>query len=59
MKFSVIHINNKGETVGYRSDVGWACDPAVAEVIGVELLGVVADGSLYIKLFFIYILSLI
>ena len=37
MKFSVIHINNKGETVGYRSDVGWACDPAVAEVIDAVL----------------------
>tara|TARA_A100001015_G_scaffold18364_1_gene21296 strand:+ start:54 stop:452 length:399 start_codon:yes stop_codon:yes gene_type:complete len=37
MKFSVIHINNKGATVGYRSDVGWACDPAVAEVIGAVL----------------------
>jgi hypothetical protein len=37
MKFSVIHISNKGETVGYRSDVGWACDPAVAEVIGAVL----------------------
>mgnify|MGYP003322288035 CR=1 FL=1 len=37
MKFSVIHINNKGATVGYRSDVGWACDPAVAEVIDAVL----------------------
>ena len=37
MKFSVIHINNKGETVGYRSDVGWACSPEVAEVIDAVL----------------------
>ena len=37
MKFSVIHINNKGKIIGYRSDVGWACDPAVAEVIGAVL----------------------
>ena len=37
MKFSVVHISNKGGTVGYRSDVGWACDPAVAEVIDAVL----------------------
>ena len=37
MRFSVIHINNKGETVGYRSEVGWACDPAVADVIDAVL----------------------
>ena len=37
MKLSVVHISNKGGTVGYRSDVGWACDPAVAEVIDAVL----------------------
>ena len=35
--------------MGYRSDVGWACDPAVAEVIGavLELNPKESDGDLH------------
>lgn len=33
MKFSVVHINNKGGTVGYRSEVAFKCTPEANEVI--------------------------
>ena len=33
MKFSVIHINNKGKIMGYRSDVGFSCTEGLHKVV--------------------------